>query len=55
VGQRTISFIGGSVFIECNNVFLTPQLGQERRLSFVRATGVSRGSYSKSSDIFLPV
>jgi hypothetical protein len=43
---------GRPVFMEGNNVFLTPQMGQERCMEFVRATGVSRGSYSKVSDFF---
>jgi hypothetical protein len=30
----------------------TPQLGQERYMMFVRVTGVSHGSYSKSSELF---
>jgi hypothetical protein len=36
-----------------NNVFLTPQLGQERFMRFVRATRVSRGSYSNASELLL--
>jgi hypothetical protein len=39
---------GGSVFKQGNNVFLTPQLGRERCMRFVRATGASRSSYRKS-------
>lgn len=30
--------------MEGNNIFLTPQLGQEMCTNFVRATGVSLGS-----------
>jgi hypothetical protein len=40
---------GCSVFMEGSNVFLTPQIGQERFLSSVRTTGESQGSYSKVS------
>jgi hypothetical protein len=52
MGHKTILLFVGSVFMASNNVFLTPQLGQERCLRFVRATGVSHGSYSKSSEFF---
>jgi hypothetical protein len=37
-------------FRQLSPIFLTPQLGQERCMMFVRATGVSHGSYSKSSE-----
>jgi hypothetical protein len=52
VGHRTVSLYGGSVFVERNNAFLTPKLGQERCMRFVRATRVSHGSYSKSSELY---
>jgi hypothetical protein len=44
---------GASVFIGRNNVFLTPQLGQERCMRFVRATGVSHGLYDNVSEFLL--
>lgn len=43
---------GGSVFTEWNNIFPTTQLGQERFMTFVRATRVSHGPYRKGSDFF---
>jgi hypothetical protein len=51
VDHRTVSFIGGSVFVERNNVFVTLQLGQESCMRFVSATGVCTVSY----DFFSPV
>jgi hypothetical protein len=44
-GQYSLK--GLSVFMGRKNVFLTIQLGQESCMGFGRATGVSRGSYSK--------
>jgi hypothetical protein len=57
VGHRTTSYslYGGSVFTECSNVYLTPQLGQERWLRVVRAAGLSRLSYPEVSELLLPV
>jgi hypothetical protein len=55
MGHWTISHIGGSVFMELNNVFLSPKLGQERYMRFVRVAGVSRGSHSKSSETLTSV
>jgi hypothetical protein len=52
VGHRTILFVGGTVFMEIDNPFLTPQLRQERCMRFVKSTGVSYGLYSKSSEFF---
>lgn len=41
--------------MEWNKVFLTPQLRRERFVSFVRAVGMSHGSYCKVTEFFLPV
>jgi hypothetical protein len=41
---------GGSVFVERNNLFLTPKLGQERCMRFVSATGLSHGSHNNGPD-----
>jgi hypothetical protein len=47
--RRWVS-IGGSVFMGWDNVFLSPQLGQEKFIRSVRHRRVSHGSYSKSSE-----
>jgi hypothetical protein len=52
VDYWTISFIWRLSLHGVNNVFVTPQLWQERYIRFVIATGVSQGSYSKSSEFF---
>jgi hypothetical protein len=50
-GSQDQLFInGGSVFLECNNVFLTPQLRQWTCVRFVRATRVSHSSCSKDAE-----
>lgn len=40
--HKTISFAGGSVFMERNGAFLTPQLALEKYVRFVRVAGGSR-------------
>jgi hypothetical protein len=39
--------------MELNNVFLTPQMGEERCMRFVTATEVSHSSYSKRYEFSL--
>lgn len=34
-------------------MFVTPQLGQKRRIRFMRGTELSRGSYSNASAFFI--
>jgi hypothetical protein len=49
VGHRTILWYGDSVFVKWNNAFITPQLGQEKCMRFVRAIGMVHDLCSKSS------
>jgi hypothetical protein len=51
--QDYIVYLEAQSVWSTNNVFLTSQLGQKRCMRFVRATGVSRGSYSNVSEFFL--
>lgn len=54
MGHRITMFIADSAFVECN-ISLTQQLGHGRYMRFVIATGMSHGSYNKSSKFSLPV
>jgi hypothetical protein len=47
------SLYRGSVYMERNNVCLTPEQGQESRMKFVGGNRESRGSYSNVSEIII--